>query len=81
MAFLLCTITLVADAFQVQLAAEVPRPQHRTVNNNDPLAPDISQKYVHTTEKPQSSSHTECNKHWRLPGFSVLWYIDVMFGN
>jgi hypothetical protein len=38
MAFLLCTITLVADAFQVQLAAGVPRPQHRRVNNNDPLA-------------------------------------------
>ena len=42
--------------------------------------PDISLKYVHTTEKLQSSFHTKCNKHQHLPGFSVLWYTDVMLG-
>ena len=38
MAFLMCTTTLVADAFQVRPAAGVPRPQHHIANGNDPLA-------------------------------------------
>lgn len=83
-AFLLCMITLVAAAFQVQLAAGVPRPQHRRVNGNGPLACSMCLIYLRSMcirQKNHNPPLTQNVTNTSVPGFSVLWYIDVMIGN
>jgi hypothetical protein len=83
MAFLLCDyfvgccLSSLASCWAAETTASYSKQQRPTYMQ---YVPDISQKYLHTTEKPQSSSHTVCNKHWYLPGFSVFWYTVVMFG-
>lgn len=84
MAFLLCTITVVAAAFQVQLAAGVLRPQHRRVNGNDPLACSMCLIYLRSMciqQKNHNPPLTENVTNTGIPEFSVLWYTDVMTGN
>jgi hypothetical protein len=84
MAFLLCMITLLAAAFQVQLAAGLPRPQHCRVNGNDPLACSmclINLRSMCIQQKNHNPPLTQNVTNTGVPGFSVLWYIDAIIGN